>query len=80
MGELAYGRFDEYVADIAELRHSAPHLADAFATFTGIAEVVEWFAAWNTRPAIDMVAMDEFEYDFLLELEPGGRWLAFGVT
>jgi hypothetical protein len=29
---------------------------------------------------VDIVAQDEFHYDFLIELEPGGRWAAFGVT
>ena len=29
---------------------------------------------------VDIIAQDEFHYDFLIELAPAGRWVAFGVT
>ena len=30
--------------------------------------------------SIDLIGMDEFEYDFLVEVKPEGLWLTFGVT
>ena len=43
--------------------------------------VLEWMKAKSLPPgSVDLIGQDEFEYDFLVELEPAGRWLAFGVT
>jgi hypothetical protein len=33
-----------------------------------------------TQAAVDLVGMDDFSYDFLIQLESGGRWIAFGVS
>lgn len=68
--------FADYVG---ELRTVDPVLAEAFAGFSGIDHVLDWMKGgqagrWN----IDMVAQDEFHYDFLAEVD--GRWLSFGVT
>ena len=30
--------------------------------------------------SVDLVAQDEFRYDFLIRLEPEDRWLIFGVN
>jgi hypothetical protein len=81
MGTLACGSFDTYADDIGRLRESLPEVANEIAAFTGVGQVMDWMVNRGPdRPAVDLVAMDEFEYDFLVELEPGGRWLAFGVT
>ena len=32
------------------------------------------------KPPLDLVGQDEFNYDFLVQYEQGGKWLAFGVT
>ncbi len=81
MGALACGSLDTYADDIARIRASLPGLADEIAGFIGIGQVVDWMAARNSeQPSIDIVAMDEFEYDFLIELKQETRWLAFGVT
>jgi hypothetical protein len=71
----------EYADHVAALRRDEPGLADEVAGFTGIAAVLAWMQRRGlTRAAVDMVGQDEFHYDFLIELEPGGRWVAFGVT
>jgi hypothetical protein len=71
----------EYPDYIARLREHAPDLAEEFAAFHGVTSVLDWMKArYDGRVAIDMVSQDEFNYDFLIELEPGGRWVAFGVT
>jgi hypothetical protein len=68
--------------DYAErLRVEYPDLADDVAGFTGVGQVLEWMQRRGLDlKTIDFVQQDEFEYDFLLEWERGGRWLAFGVT
>ena len=81
MGALACGSLDTYANDVERIRRTDPDLAEKITAFTGVIQVVEWFTSRSTRkPAIDLVNMDEFEYDFVIELEPAGRWIAFGVT
>ena len=56
-------------------------LAQEVADFHSIRGVLEWMRRRDLcRAAVDIVGQDEFSYDFLVELEPRGRWLAFGVT
>ncbi len=70
-----------YPDDIAELRKQDAALADQFSGFTGITSVLNWMhQSGLTRSRTDMIGQDEFHYDFLIELEPAGRWVAFGVT
>lgn len=70
--------FSDYVG---LLRAQFPDLAKEFAGYHGIEAVLQWMqTSGRVNAAIDMVAQDEFNYDFLIELEPGGRWLAWGVT
>jgi hypothetical protein len=70
--------FDDYVA---RLRPEHPELADAFAGFTGIEQVLQWMSRRAlTGKDVDIVGQDEFHYDFLVRLEAEGRWLAFGVN
>jgi hypothetical protein len=81
MGTLACFSFDTFADDIGRLRESLPDVANEIAGFTGIGQVMDWMVGRGAdRPAVDLIAMDEFEYDFLVELEAVGRWLAFGVT
>jgi hypothetical protein len=70
--------FSDYVR---HLRESDPDLAAEFAGFTGVEHVLQWMQRRGlTKPPIDIVGQDEFSYDFLVQFEPQGRWLVFGVT
>ena len=60
-------------------RHS--DLAEAVAGFNGVSDVLAWMQRRGLcSAAVDMIGMDEFEYDFLIELRNEGCWLAFGLT
>ncbi|MCI0639167.1 MAG: hypothetical protein L0Y72_14310 [Gemmataceae bacterium] len=64
-----------------ELKRDWPALAAEIGSFLGLDAVLAWMQARGFPPgSVDIVAQDEFEHDFLVELEPGGRWLVFGVT
>ncbi len=70
-----------YAGHADALRAADPALADEVAGFTGVSRVLAWMQRRGlARARVDMVGQDEFHYDFLIELEPGGRWVAFGVT
>ncbi len=69
---------NEYLGD---LKKEWPGLAAEIGGFLGLEAVLAWMQARGSSPgSVDIVAQDEFEHDFLVELEPGGGWLAFGVT
>jgi hypothetical protein len=71
----------DYQDHVAILRAGDASLADEVGSFTGISRVMSWMQQRNlTRAKIDIVGQDEFHYDFMIELEPQGRWLVFGVT
>ena len=71
----------EYADHVALLGQTDPRLAGEAAAFTGIRSVLSWMQQRGlTKARIDIVGQDEFHYDFLVELAPGGRWAAFGVT
>jgi hypothetical protein len=71
----------DYVDHVAALRARDAGLADEVASFTSISRVLTWMQQRAlTQAKIDIVGQDEFHYDFMIELEPGGRWLVFGVT
>ena len=71
----------EYADHVERLRAACPDLASEFAPFHGVEEVLQWMQRrYGGRVAVDIVGQDEFHYDFLIELEPGGRWVSFGVT
>jgi hypothetical protein len=64
-----------------QLRGELPDVACEIAAFTGIDHVLTWMQRRGLIGTnVDIVGQDEFSYDFLVELEPGGHWLAFGVT
>ena len=71
----------EYADHVQRVRAADAGLADELAGFTGIEQVLTWMQRKGlVGTAVDIVGQDEFEYDFLIQLGPGGRWLAFGVT
>jgi hypothetical protein len=71
----------DYPDYVAALGRDLPDVAREVAEFTGVGQVLDWMQRKGLDlKTIDFVPQDEFEYDFLLEWEPGGRWLAFGVT
>ena len=71
----------DYADHIAALRNQSPDLAAEVAAFRGIEDVLQWMKRRGlTRAAVDLIGMDEFSYDFLIQLEANGRWIAFGVT
>ena len=71
----------EFTDYVERLRPAHPELADAFAGFTGIEQVLQWMAGRAlTGKDVDIVGQDEFHYDFLVRLGAEGRWLAFGVN
>jgi hypothetical protein len=70
--------FEDYVE---RLRPAHPELADAFAGFTGIEQVLQWMSRHAlTSKDVDIVQQDEFHYDFLVRPGAEARWLAFGVN
>jgi hypothetical protein len=71
----------EYADYVTVLRRESPDLATEVAAFRGMVQVLQWMQQRGlTQAAVDMIGMDEFSYDFLIQLEPAGRWIAFGVT
>jgi hypothetical protein len=81
MGALACGGLDTYAEDVARIGATIPGLAAEIASFTGVGQVIDWFSSrGHGQPPVDLVGMDEFEYDFLVQLGSEGSWLAFGVT
>lgn len=68
--------FTDYVA---ALRDEYPELAQAFAGWHGVEDVLQWLGR-RDRGDVDIVGQDEFHYDFLVRQGAAGRWLSFGVT
>ena len=70
----------EYADYVAELRPTDAGLADTFAPHDSVEHVLGWMKEQGLPPgSVDMVAQDEFHYDFLIRL-PDARWLVFGVN
>lgn len=71
----------EYIDHVEALRADLPDLAAEIASFRGMESVIQWMQRRGlANTAVDLIGMDEFSYDFLIQLEPDGRWIAFGVT
>jgi hypothetical protein len=71
----------DYSDYVAKLRSCEPELADALAGFHGVEDVLQWMQRRGLcHMPVDIVGQDEFSYDFLVQFEAQGRWLAFGVT
>jgi hypothetical protein len=70
-----------YRDHVEALSATSPDLAAEVASFHGMEEVLQWMKRRGlTQAAVDLIGMDEFSYDFLIQLEPDDRWIAFGVT
>lgn len=71
----------EYNDHVDRLRADWPALAGAFTDRDSLEHVLGWMKERGFPPgAVDMVAQDEFSYDFLIRLDPEKRWLVFGVN
>jgi hypothetical protein len=71
----------DYRDSLPTLRAADPVLAAEVERFNGIRDVLLWMQQRNlSGAAVDIVGQDEFHYDFLIQFEPQGRWIAFGVT
>ena len=71
----------EYADYVTSLRRDSPELAAEVASFRSVEQVLQWMQQRRlTQSAVDLIGMDEFSYDFLIQLEPAGHWIAFGVT
>jgi hypothetical protein len=71
----------EYADYVTALRKDSPDLAEEVASFRSLEKVLQWMKQRGlTQASVDMIGMDEFSNDFLIQLEPAGRWIAFGVT
>jgi hypothetical protein len=71
----------EYSEYVQVLRSHDSLLADEIAGFHGMEAVLQWMQRRGLiETKIDIIGQDEFNYDFLIQLESEGRWLAFGVT
>jgi hypothetical protein len=71
----------DYPDYVERLRAQAPELAEEVGRFTGITSLLDWMKRKQlSGTAVDIVGQDEFHYDFLVQLEDGGRWVSFGVT
>jgi hypothetical protein len=70
----------EYSDQVQELQTDFPELAAAFAP-DSLENVLRWMETRQLPPgSIDIIAQDEFSYDFLIRLEPEEKWLVFGVN
>jgi hypothetical protein len=71
----------DYEDCIAELRTNHEQLPVELAGFHGVSDVLEWRQrTGRTQAAVDIIGQDDFNYDFLSQLEPEGGWLVFGIT
>jgi hypothetical protein len=71
----------DYADYVIALRDRSVDLAAEVDAFRSLEHVLQWMQRRGlTQTAVDMIGMDEFSYDFLIQLEPAGRWIAFGVT
>jgi hypothetical protein len=71
----------QYADYVTALREGAPDLAGEVASFRCLEQVLQWMQRRGlTQAAVDLIGMDEFSYDFLIQLEQAGRWIVFGVT
>jgi hypothetical protein len=71
----------EYADHVQALHAESPELASEVASFRSVENVLQWMKRRDlTHTAVDLVGMDEFSYDFLIQLERGGRWISFGVS
>ena len=70
----------EYLDNFRELERDHADLATAIGESDRLENVLLWLQRQNLPPdSVDLVAQDEFSYDFLIRLAEE-RWLVFGVN
>jgi hypothetical protein len=70
----------EYLDHLSMLKRDHPALAAALGDTDSLEAVLAWMKTRDLPPgSVDLVAQDEFSYDFIIRLEPD-RWLVFGVN
>jgi len=71
----------DYCDYVNRLSRQDAVLAGELADFRSVEKVLQWMQVKGLgRTEVDLIGQDEFSYDFLLQLETAGRWLAFAVT
>jgi hypothetical protein len=71
----------EYADHVRDLSAHEPDLAKQFSDWHGLESVLNWIKDRNLPAgAIDLIGQDEFEYDFVIALDPDGPWVVFGLT
>jgi hypothetical protein len=71
----------DYRDYVTALEPEYPELAEELARFNTLESVLHWMQVRGFPLAtIEIVFQDEFSHDFLLPLEPEGRYLVFGIT
>lgn len=70
----------EYQDFLTALSADEPHLARDLANVRTLEHVLAWMqATGRASAAVDLIAQDEFSHDFLVALEPEGKYLVFGM-
>ena len=71
----------DYADQLADLRAADPALGHAVAGLRNLEAILNWAPrAGVSLAAADLVQQDEFNYDFLIPVPGGPRWLGFGLT
>jgi len=71
----------DYHDCVNQLGQDHPDLAQEFSSFRGLEDLLDWMQRRNfPTGSVDLIGMDEFCYDFLLDWKANERWLVFGVT
>ena len=71
----------EYHDFLTALNVHEPHLARELASVRTLEHVLAWMQATGRAAAkVDLIAQDEFSHDFLIALEPEGKYLVFGMS
>jgi hypothetical protein len=72
---MEYGDYFEALAD------EHPALAAELAGVRSLAGVLPWMKRRGLElGAVDIINQDEFSLDFVIPLQPDGRYLVFGIT
>lgn len=70
----------EYQTHVDRLAEEEPTLSSELGHSDSLENVLLWLQRQNLPPdSVDLVAQDEFSYDFLIRLAEQ-RWLVFGVN
>jgi hypothetical protein len=70
-----------WLQQVNTLRGCLPALAEEIAAFRGLSDLLDWFQrTGRSHSPVDIIGLDEFEYDFLIQRVPDGDWLVFGIT